>query len=161
MNHGLTRENASQHIVSISGKSGKPSWVGREATDIFSRMELHTLSSTHKYISFKLIILALMLPVVLGKEFSPVAPIHDHTYLDIDIDMDMKDEIVSCSELNQPVYEHNPEDCTSYFVCSGTYYLLFQCPGGLYFNKKTIQCDYIHNTDCKEIRRIRKTRYSS
>lgn len=45
----------------------------------------------------------------------------------------------------------NPENCTTFYQCTGGKPYLKSCPDGLYFNPETIYCDYLDNVpSCQE-----------
>ncbi|EFX82205.1 hypothetical protein DAPPUDRAFT_316840 [Daphnia pulex] len=39
----------------------------------------------------------------------------------------------------------NPEDCTTFYLCSNGTPYLYNCPSGLVYNDAIIQCDYPYN----------------
>ena len=44
----------------------------------------------------------------------------------------------------------DPTDCSKFYQCANYLAWEHQCPGKLYFNKATAQCDFPENVDCQQ-----------
>ena len=54
------------------------------------------------------------------------------------------------SDPDQPVFLPSDQSCSVFYLCSNGRAIPLTCPGGLYFNVDTDQCDYRYNVNCTE-----------
>ena len=54
------------------------------------------------------------------------------------------------SDPDHPVFLPSDQSCSLFYLCSNGRAIPLTCPGGLYFNVGTDQCDYRYNVNCTE-----------